>query len=59
MRKAMNRVIETFKLHQCNICGNDAIQGFGENIDIVLSDRIIKIWECADCIFLKEEKDNL
>lgn len=55
MRAAMNRAIESFKLDQCNMCGKQAIDGFGENIDIVLSDRIIRIWECSDCLADKEK----
>lgn len=55
MRNAMNRAIDTFKLHQCNMCGSDAVPGFGENVDLVLSDRIIRIWECSDCLADKEK----
>lgn len=50
MRNAMNRAIESFKLDQCNMCGNPAVQNDGEFIDLVLSDKIIRIWECSSCI---------
>jgi len=55
MRNAMNRAIELFKLHQCNMCGNLADQNDGEFVDLVLSDKIIRIWECKPCL---DEKDD-
>lgn len=56
MKAAMNRAIENFKLDQCNMCGNPASQNHGEFIDIVLSTKIIRIWECSVCL---SKTDNL
>lgn len=57
MKNALHRAIEDFKLDQCNMCGNSADQNDGEFIDIVLTDKIIRIWECSFCILKDKDLD--
>lgn len=54
MRNALDRAIETFKLDQCNNCGNPSDSNTGEFIDLILTHKIIRIWECSDCVASKE-----
>lgn len=50
MKTALDRAIQDFKLDQCNMCGKPADQNDGEFVDIVLTDKVIRIWECSSCL---------
>lgn len=59
MRQAYLRAIESttidFKLHQCNICGNQN-NNIGEYVFLKDNSLTYKIWNCQSC--LDEEKEE-
>jgi len=55
MKNVMNRVIQSFRLDQCNMCKISASQNEGEFVYFPLSDNIIKIWQCRSCLDRKDD----